>query len=284
MLIFLYIIYQKQRGVHMDRKIEKKYIPLAAYFEAASEDQLTLTFSEIETIMGQPLPNASYLNKSWWKKTKPPLKHFIAWTEYGYNVTDIKLGYYVTFEKPAINQITATYDQNFSNKPTYIIRPIEIDDAREVIWLYQQLYAETNYLIYGQHENVISVQGFRKLISKWKVESSSNILIAIINGEIGGVIAILGNTVPRTKHCISIQMGVLEKFSNHGIGTALLTEAEKWAQAKNITRLELSVIKSNQKAISLYNKFGFTIEGQRNKSIKIDSIYIDELYMSKILN
>lgn len=268
----------------MDNTIEKKYIPLASYFEAATEDKLTLTFSEIETIMGQPLPNASYLNKSWWKKTKPPLKHFIAWTELGYSVTDVKLGYYVTFEKTTINQIAATIEKKSANQSTYIIRPIDFDDAREVIGLYQQLFAETDYLEYGQNEFNISVQGFRKLIAQWKSDNSSIILIAIIDGEIGGVISIMGNTVLRTKHRASIKMGVLEKFAHKGIGTSLISEAEKWAHSKNITRLELSVFKTNQKAISLYKKFGFTIEGERKKSIKINSSYIDELYMSKIFD
>lgn len=268
----------------MDKSIEKKYIPLAAYFEAATKDKITLTFSEIETIMGQPLPNASYLNVSWWKKTKPPLKHFTAWTTFGYSVTEIKLGYYVTFEKPTTDSTSSTPDQDSNDHPTYIIRSIELDDARDVIGLYQQLFAETDYMLYGQNENNVSVQSFRKLISKWKVENSGTMLIAIINGEIGGAIAIMGSTIPRKKHCISIKMGVLEKFTNYGIGTALMTEAENWARTRNITRLELSVMKSNQKAISLYQKFGFVIEGERKKSVKIGSNYMDEFYMAKVFD
>lgn len=266
----------------METKIEKKYIPLASYFEASTEDKITLTFSEIETIMGQPLPNASYLNKSWWKKTKPPLKHFIAWTDYGYHVSDIHLGYYVTFEKPATSHITSELDINSINQPTYIIRSIELDDAREVINLYQQLSSESNYILYRQNENNLSVQSFRKLITNWKTNNSGSILIAIIDGEIGGAISILGNTVPSTKHVASITMGVLEKFCNHGIGTSLIHEAEKWANTKGITRLELSVIKTNKKAISLYERFGFTVDGQRIKSVKINSDYVDEFYMSKL--
>lgn len=266
----------------MEKKIEKKYIPLAAYFEATTEDKITLTFSEIETIMGQPLPNASYLNKSWWMKTKPPLKHYIAWTEYGYNVSDIQLGYYVTFEKPTTNLTNSQLDLQASDQPTYIIRPIELDDARDVIGLYQQLVAESDYMLYGKSDNTISVQSSRKLITKWKVTDSGTILVAIINGEIGGFISIIGNDAPRSKHCASIIMGVLERFANHGIGSALMSEAEKWAQANNITRLELSVFQTNKKAIALYEKFGFTIDGQRNKSVKINSNYIDEFYMSKI--
>ncbi len=264
----------------MEKKIEKKYIPLAAYFEALMQDQITLTFSEIETIMGQPLPNASYLNKSWWMKTKPPLKHFTAWTDYGYHVTDIKLGYHITFEKPT-NLENSIVDSR-SIHPTYIIRPIELDDAREVISLYQQLFIETDYMVYGEKDHTLSVQGLRKLITHWKATNSATILVAIINGEIGGAISILVNKAHRRNHCASITIGVLEKFANNSIGTALMSEAEKWARTHNISRLELSVIESNQKAISLYKKFGFSVEGKRCKSVKINSSYVDELFMGKL--
>ncbi|MGX9136282.1 N-acetyltransferase family protein [Rummeliibacillus sp. JY-2-4R] len=265
----------------MEKTIEKKYIPLAAYFEALMQDQITLTFSEIETIMGQPLPNASYLNKSWWMKTKPPLKHFTAWTEYGYHVTDIKLGYHITFEKPSTNLENSIVD-SLSIHPTYIIRPIELDDAREVIRLYQQLFVESDYMVYGDKDHSFSVQGFRKLITNWKATNSAIILVAIINGEIGGAISILVNRAIRKIHCASITIGVLEKFANNSIGTSLISEAERWARTHNISRLELSVIESNQKAISLFEKFGFTVEGKRYKSVKINSSYEDELYMGKL--
>ena len=58
-------------GITMTKKMEKKYIPLANYFEVALQQEITLSFSELENIMGQALPNAAYLNRSWWKKTKP---------------------------------------------------------------------------------------------------------------------------------------------------------------------------------------------------------------------
>lgn len=52
-------------GITMTKKIEKKYIPLANYFDVALQQEITLSFSELENIMGQALPNAAYLNKSW---------------------------------------------------------------------------------------------------------------------------------------------------------------------------------------------------------------------------
>ena len=52
----------------MVKKLEKKYIPLATFFAEASQNEVTLTYTAIENIVGQQLPNAAYLNSSWWKK------------------------------------------------------------------------------------------------------------------------------------------------------------------------------------------------------------------------
>ena len=83
----------------MDKKLEKKYVPLAQFFQNSSKIEITLTFEMIENIMGQSLPNAAYLNASWWKKTKPPLTHYFAWLNSEYYVVDVRLGHSITFSK-----------------------------------------------------------------------------------------------------------------------------------------------------------------------------------------
>ncbi|MBK3494568.1 GNAT family N-acetyltransferase [Viridibacillus sp. YIM B01967] len=267
----------------MEKKIEKKYIPLAEYFSSATDEKIKLSFTEIETIMGQPLPNASYLNKSWWKKTKPPLKHYLAWVEQGYYVSAIQPGFYVTFEKPS-KSTNIVIDCPENTKYAYVIRPIETDDARNLVELFSKIDAETNYMLYGEDERGQSIQSLRKKITSWKKDNSSSILVAVVNGQIGGMIAISGNKAQRAKHRASIFLGVMQKFTNQGIGTALVKDAEKWANSHAIKRLELSVCKSNAIALNMYKKFGFTIDGERLQSLKINDVYEDELYMSKLLN
>ena len=48
----------------MVKKMEKKYIPLESFFAEVSQNEVTLTYTAIENIVGQPLPNAAYLNNS----------------------------------------------------------------------------------------------------------------------------------------------------------------------------------------------------------------------------
>ena len=56
----------------MPKNSESKYIPLAAFFKQSTTQEITLTYVEIEAIIGQVLPNAAYLSSSWWKENKAP--------------------------------------------------------------------------------------------------------------------------------------------------------------------------------------------------------------------
>jgi Acetyltransferases, including N-acetylases of ribosomal proteins len=48
-----------------------------------------------------------------------------------------------------------------------------------------------------------------------------------------------------------------------------------------LTRLELTVMVHNERAIALYKKMGFEIEGTKKRSMRIDGQYVDEYYMAK---
>ena len=56
-------------------------------------------------------------------------------------------------------------------------------------------------------------------------------------------------------------VGVLDSARGQGIGSTLLAWAEATARANSCHCLTLEVISSNQRAIQLYQRKGFTIEG-----------------------
>ncbi len=43
-----------------------KFQPLADYLAAHEEDRVTLTFAELEAILGGPLPMNAYITSAWW--------------------------------------------------------------------------------------------------------------------------------------------------------------------------------------------------------------------------
>lgn len=263
----------------MSKKMEKKYIPLSEFFQNSMQNEMTLTYTEIENIMGQELPNAAYLNLSWWKKTKPPLTHFLTWTAADFNVIDVKLGHSITFSKLTPTENTG----QANNKNTYIIRSIETDDARSFINLQEEIFAETTFNYFEPNEQALSVQKVRKLMAEWRKQKNATIQLCIFNGLFAGYSILQGNTASKTKHISTIQIAVKQDFANKGVGTALLNDAEKWAKENEIERLEASIMLTNQRALSLFEKQGYNNEGTRIKAVKVNDAYVDELYFSKFI-
>ncbi|WKA59038.1 GNAT family N-acetyltransferase [Planococcus shenhongbingii] len=261
--------------------LEKKYIPLADYFASASSSKITLSFNEIEQIMGQQLPNAAYLNKSWWKKTKPPAKHFHAWMDAGYHVSEIITNRYVTFER---TDASGAPNANAGNEDILLIRAAEHGDARSLVTLQRQVESESDFMLYGKDERIQSTQSMRKQIIDWKQKSHSTIFIAILNGEHVGYLMIIGNAAKRAAHRAELVLGVQKSAQNKGIATSLLQRAEEWSATKGVTRLELTVVEENTAARKLYDKSGYEKEGIRKKSLIIDDKPYDEIYMAKFLD
>jgi putative acetyltransferase len=58
---------------------------------------------------------------------------------------------------------------------------------------------------------------------------------------------------------------VLMPFRGKGVGTALMRELLRQASAWNYARIVLSVLSTNERAIRLYEKFGFAMEGCRRR-------------------
>lgn len=261
--------------------LEKKYIPLADYFASASSQKITLSFTEIEQIMGQQLPNAAYLNKSWWKKTKPPAKHFHAWMDAGYYVSDVMTNRFVTFER--INPAEGG-GSTPGNEDVLLIRQAEHGDARSLIALQKLVEGESEYMLYGKDERIQSTQSMRKQIIEWKQQGHSTIFIAILNGEHVGYLMVIGNTAARAAHRAAIVLGIQKSAQNKGLATSLLEKAESWAKAKGVNRLELTVVEENEAARKLYEKSGYKEEGIREKALIIDGKPYNEIYMAKFLD
>lgn len=76
-----------------------------------------------------------------------------------------------------------------------------------------------------------------------------------------------------------IVIGVLKRYTGRGLGTKLFERLDKWALTHKILRLELTVITQNKRAINLYKKSGFMIEGARKNSLLIEGNPFDEYCM-----
>jgi len=69
----------------------KKYLPLEAWFRnlPATQTQIEMTFEQVETILGTPLPKSASKLKTWWTNFYPKIQsHRTAWLNNGWRVVE----------------------------------------------------------------------------------------------------------------------------------------------------------------------------------------------------
>ncbi|MEB1809404.1 MAG: GNAT family N-acetyltransferase [Bacillaceae bacterium] len=166
-----------------------------------------------------------------------------------------------------------------------MIRKIALNDALEYGILLKKLEEETDFLLLEPNERNTSKEQTEKMIEMFLKQENSTILVAENNGRLIGHILAKGGNVNRNRHSASIVIGILLQATGQGLGKNLFFEIEKWARDHHhITRLELSVMTHNERAFQLYKKVGFELEGTKRHSLLVNGEYVDEYYMSKLLD
>lgn len=133
----------------------------------------------------------------------------------------------------------------------------------------------------GERDTTVTQQ--RQAIERISSEERSVFFVAEIGGQLAGFIAAFGGKMRRNKHSAYLAMGVHDAFRGQGIAPKLISTVFEWATDIGISRLELTVIKENAKAIKLYQKMGFEIEGEKVHSLMIEGELANEYYMYKLL-
>jgi DNA-binding transcriptional regulator YiaG len=78
-----------------------KYQPLFDYLRRSGQDEVTLTFAEIEALLADTLPDSARATRAWWSNRSKGALQATAWMGAGYHVVELDLdGEHVTFRKP----------------------------------------------------------------------------------------------------------------------------------------------------------------------------------------
>ncbi|OIK16178.1 GNAT family N-acetyltransferase [Bacillus sp. MUM 116] len=172
----------------------------------------------------------------------------------------------------------------FVNHLRYILRSAIEKDASNLSEVRLQIDGETENLDREKGEAYIDETGFIQLI-KNDTESSNNLfLVAEVNGRIVGFSRCEGNYLKRTSHKVEFGVCVLKEYWGYGIGKNLLKESIHWADAIGIKKITLNVLETNDKAIKLYKKYGFEVEGiLKQDKLLTDGEFYNTLLMGRIV-
>lgn len=164
------------------------------------------------------------------------------------------------------------------------VRHLELCDAVALYDFYAQAAQETQHTLVCQ-EKLASLTRLREKIENAE-KSFSEIYLGVF--EEAQVIGSLQFRValpdhPWAKHLGEFGMIVLKQYWNQGIGRQLLKFMELFAVEAGVCRIEAKVRANNDRGIALYRDAGFKIEGIREKGAFINSQFVDEYFIAKIL-
>lgn len=164
----------------------------------------------------------------------------------------------------------------------FIIRPISIGDGKGINELRRMP---------GVFENILGIPSERLKHNEdyiANMDNNTHQFVAVTKSQLGEeiVIGAAGLTVyanHRMRHSASIGIMVHKDYQHKGVGTALMKAlidiADNWLM---LVRVELAVFEDNEKAICLYEKFGFEKEGVKKMAGIRAGKYVNELLMARI--
>lgn len=165
----------------------------------------------------------------------------------------------------------------------YRIRSAVETDAKSLSDVRVQIDGETENLDREPGEAFIDEAGFKQVIKSDTESRTSLFLVAEVDGRIVAFSRCAGNNLKRTCHRVEFGIGVLKEFWGYGVGRHLLQETIQWADDNGIKKVSLHVLETNEKAIHLYEKFGFEVEGVLKKDkLLSDGKYYNTIVMGRI--
>jgi RimJ/RimL family protein N-acetyltransferase len=156
-------------------------------------------------------------------------------------------------------------------------------DAAALLDLKHQLDEETAFMMYEPGERDSSVRDLAQELAAIARSPNSVVLLAELGDQLVGYLELTGGSFRRSRATAYLVIGVRAHVAGLGIGTGLLQQAKEWAAAHGMHRLELTVMAHNTRAIRLYERMGFSVEGRRSECLLVDGRFIDELTMAVIL-
>ena len=89
---------------------------------------------------------------------------------------------------------------------------------------------------------------------------------------------------PTMRHSGVLGIGLLGEYRGRGLGEKLMLMTLEAAHMFGLTRVELSVRHDNARALGLYRKVGFEIEGRKRRAVLVDGVYHDLILMGLLLD
>ena len=158
------------------------------------------------------------------------------------------------------------------------IRDSTVEDAAAVASMIDLVSRERRFLAGTVG---FSEEATRNFIAELRSSDAVQV-VADVDGSLVGWCDIARLPFEGMQHVGRLGMGVKRDFRGRGIGRQLLEAALLRGFGGRFERIELEVFSSNEKAVQLYESYGFLFEGKKRAARKLDGMCDDLLIYAKL--
>ncbi|MEA4912766.1 MAG: GNAT family N-acetyltransferase [Oscillospiraceae bacterium] len=155
------------------------------------------------------------------------------------------------------------------------------EEAELMLAYLRQISAETEFMVRYPDEITTTPEEERALLAAARDDAHDCMLSAYVDGRIVGNCSLHGNG-PRRKLAHRAQLGIaiLRNFWHLCIASHLLDGVLEAARQTGCETVELTAVRENERAVALYERYGFRTLAIRPRGFKLDDgRYLDEVLM-----
>lgn len=172
------------------------------------------------------------------------------------------------------------------NGDEIILKSPTADDAEIVLDFSRKMYSETDFMTLTVSEaQRMDVKRERAFLKDRLADSGAIMIAAYHNGKIVANCSVrCMDEWQKLRHRAEFGLSVLNEYWGLGLGSILMEHIVEFATEAGYEQIELETVRTNERAIALYKKFGFEQTGIIPRAQKLESgKYQDYIYMVKML-
>lgn len=163
---------------------------------------------------------------------------------------------------------------------TLTIRSVVPDDAPALIAYLLAVSTESEFLGYGPGEVSMTVEQEREFLARCGATPGAMAMAGVLDNDIVTSLTFIPGFKSRTQHVGEVGMSVRRAAWGLGVGTAMARTFLEWARREpSVTKVNLRVRTDNQRALAIYRRFGFSVEGTLRRDICVNGQYFDHYSM-----
>ena len=149
-----------------------------------------------------------------------------------------------------------------------IVREARETDAHAVLRFKKKVFMETDNLLQTMDDYDFDTEEERYLIRRYRHLENCALYLALMGRETVGFLTMQGGALQRNRHVAQLGLAVTKEQWGKGVGRQLMEKAIAWGESHSqIRKVSLLVYDDNQRAIRLYERFGFKREGCLKKEV-----------------